>query len=101
VYNTDKSLLEYVKELLHRLGIKTTRPKLYFKVGTPMRDPTTGKTYIARKHCYHLYIPTESRLRFYELIGFTVKRKQQRLEEYLIRRGFLKKRKEVLMYQTA
>jgi hypothetical protein len=37
-------------------------------------------------------------LRFYELIGFIVKRKQQLFEEYRIR--LLKKKGEVLMYQT-
>jgi len=101
VYNTNKSLLEYVKDLLRRLGIKATGPKLHSKARTPRKSPTTGKTFLTRKHCYRLYIPTESRLRFYELIGFTIKRKQQHLEEYLIRRGLLKKREEVLMYQTA
>jgi len=101
VYNTDKSLLEYIKELLHRLGIKTTGPKRSTKAGTPIKNPKTGKTYFARKDVYYLYICAESRLRFYQLIGFTIKRKQQRLEEYLIRRGLLKKREEVLMYQTA
>jgi len=100
VYNTDKTLLEYIEELLHRLGIKTTGPKRSIKAGTPIKDPRTGKTYFTRKHCYRLYICAESRLRFYQLIGFTIRRKQQRLEEYLIRRGLLK-REEVPMYQTA
>jgi len=99
VFNTDKSLLEYIKELLHRLGIKTTGPKLYSRVGKHIKNPETGKTHFARKDVYYLYIPAESRLKFYELIGFTIKRKQQRLEEYLIRHGLLKKREEVLMYQ--
>jgi len=101
VHNTDESLLEYVKELLYRLGIKTTGPTLYSKAGTPIKNHKTGKTYFTRKHRHYLYICTESRLRFYELIGFTIKRKQRRLEEYLIRRGLLKKKEEVLMYQTA
>jgi len=101
VYNSDKSLLEYIKELLHRLGIKTTGPKLYSKAGTPLKNPTTGKTYFTRKHCYYLYVPAESRMMFYELVGFTIKRKQQRLEEYLIRRGLLKKKEGIVMYQTA
>jgi len=100
VYNTDKTLLEYIKELLHRLGIKATGPKLNIRAGSPRKNYRTGKTYFIRKDVYYLYVCAESRLRFYQLIGFTVKRKQQRLEEYLIRRGLLKK-KEVLMYQTA
>jgi len=85
VYNSDKSLLEYVKDLLHRLSIKATGPRLQTKVGKPLRNPTTGKTYSTRKNVYYLYIGAESRLMFYQLIGFTIKRKQQRLEEYLIR----------------
>jgi intein-encoded DNA endonuclease-like protein len=97
VSNSDKSLLEYIKELLHRLGIILTGPKLYSKAGTPIKDPKTGNTYFTIKHCYYLYIHAESRLRFYQLIGFTIKRKKQRLEEYLIR---LLKKEEVLMYQT-
>jgi len=101
VYNTDKSLLEYIKELLHRLGIKATGPKLYSKAGTPAKNPKTGKTYFTRKDCYYLYVRADSRMRFYQLIGFTIKRKQQLLEEYLIRRWLLKKKEEVLMYQTA
>jgi len=101
VYNTDKSLLEYIKELLKMLGIKATGPKLHTKAGRPIKDPRTEKTYFARKHLYRLHICAESRLRFYQLIGFTIKRKQQRLEEYLFRRGLLKKKEEVLMYQTA
>jgi len=100
VFNTDKSLLEYVKDLLNRLGIKTTGPKLHVRAGTPIKILRTGKTYFAKKDCYYLYVLAESRLRFYQLIGFTIKRKQQRLEEYLIRRGLLKK-EEVLMCQTA
>jgi len=100
MYNSDKSLLEYVKDLLHRIGIKATGPKLHSKAGTPIKDHKTGKTYFTNKHCYYLYVCAESRLRFYGLIGFTIKRKQQRLEEYLIRRGLLKKKKVVLMYQT-
>jgi len=101
VCNSDKSLLEYVKELLRRLGIKATGPKLCSNAGTPMKNPKTGKTHFIRKDCYYLYVCAEDRLRFYQLIGFTIKGKQQRLEEYLIRRGFLKKKEEVLMYQTA
>jgi len=87
VYNTDKSLLEYIKDLLNRLGIKTTEPKISIKAGTLMNYPRTNRTYYRRKDTYYLYVYAESRLRFYQLIGFTIKRKQQRLEEYLIRRG--------------
>jgi len=101
VYNSDKSLLEYIKDLLNMLGIKATGPTLYSKAGATIKNPRTGKTYFTRKDCYYLYICAESRLRFYQLIGFTTKGKQQKLEEYLIRRGFLKKKEEVLMYQTA
>jgi len=100
VYNSDKSLLVYIKDLLNRFGIKTTGPKLHIKARTPIKNPVIDKTYFRKNDNYYLYMHAESKLKFYELIGFTIKRKQQRLEEYLIRRGLLKKKEEVLMYQT-
>jgi len=92
VYISDKPLLEYVNDLLNKLGLKTTGPKLNSKAGTLINDLKKGKIYFTRKDLYYLYVCAESRLRFYQLIGFTIKRKQQRLEEHLIRQGFLRKK---------
>jgi len=89
VCNTDITLLGYVKQLMESLGIKTTGPHLLVKRGTAFIDPRNGKKYRTRKDVYVLYIRAESRLVFYQRIGFTIKRKQQRLEDFLIRTGRL------------
>jgi intein-encoded DNA endonuclease-like protein len=49
----------------------------------------SGKQYKTKKDCYYLYIRAESLPKFYRHIGFTVRRKQKRLEEYLRRTGKL------------
>jgi intein-encoded DNA endonuclease-like protein len=48
-----------------------------------MRDPRTGKQFKTNKDCYYI----ESLPKFYRYIGFTIPRKQKRLEEYLRRTG--------------
>ncbi|MEM0482215.1 MAG: LAGLIDADG family homing endonuclease, partial [Nitrososphaerota archaeon] len=90
VYNTDLGLLRYVKQLLKTLGIETTGPHLKSKSGTAFRDSRTGKTYRRKKDIYGLYVTADSRLMFYRLVGFTIERKRQRLEDYLTRTGQLK-----------
>jgi len=90
VYNTDLILVEYVKQLLSSLGIETTGPRLYLKSGTAFRDLRTRKTYKSKKDAYELYVTADSLQTFYRLIGFTVRRKQQRLVDYLVRTGRLK-----------
>jgi intein-encoded DNA endonuclease-like protein len=52
-----------------------------------MHDPKTGKQYKTKKDCYRIYIRAESLLKFYRHIGFTIPRKQKRLEDYLRRTG--------------
>jgi len=42
-----------------------------------------GKTYYAKKDEYYLYILANSRGRFAELIGFTIRRKMERLMKTL------------------
>ncbi|GBC69721.1 hypothetical protein HRbin01_01424 [archaeon HR01] len=91
IINTDKSLLNYVRELLYRLGIETAEPRLHIKAGTPLKDPRTHKKYRTNKDAYRIYVPADSRLRFYQLIGLTIERKKKRLENYLIKHGLLKK----------
>ncbi|MEM2237600.1 MAG: LAGLIDADG family homing endonuclease [Candidatus Caldarchaeum sp.] len=88
--NTDLRLLGYVRRLLDSLGIETSGPHLSVKHGTACRDPRKGKTYKRKKDTYSLYVPAGLRLRFFKHIGFTIKRKQQRLEDYLVRTRRLK-----------
>ncbi|MEM0482237.1 MAG: LAGLIDADG family homing endonuclease [Nitrososphaerota archaeon] len=87
-YNTDIRLLKYVQRLLKLLGIQTTGPKICIRKGAPI-DKNRGEIYKKRKNVYYIYVKARDRLRFYKLVGFTIKRKQQRLEEYLRRRGLL------------
>ncbi|MEM3952805.1 MAG: LAGLIDADG family homing endonuclease [Nitrososphaerota archaeon] len=82
-YNTDIQLLQYVKKILNLLGIRTTEPKMCVKKGTTILDRRNGKTYAARKNEYRIYIRMPDLPRFHKLIGFTIQKKQRRLEEYL------------------
>jgi len=83
VYNTDLRTLNYVKELLLRLNIEVTGPHLTVKKGTPFYDKKMEKTYYAKKDVYYLYIRANSRRKFAELIGFTIKRKMEKLMKAL------------------
>jgi len=49
----------------------------------------TGKQYKTNEDCYYIYIGAESLLKFYRYVGFTIQRKQKRLEDYLRRKGLL------------
>ncbi|MEM4007378.1 MAG: LAGLIDADG family homing endonuclease [Nitrososphaerota archaeon] len=88
-YNSDLQLLQYVKKILNLLGIRTTEPKICTKKGTAFFDRRKGKTYTRKKDVYYIRVITSDILRFYRLVGFTVQRKQKRLEEYLRKRGLL------------
>ena len=86
IYNTDIELLTYVKELLKRLNIESTGPKLTgYRRGTIIHDPRTGKQYVSRKDCYYIYILARSNTNFYKHVGFTITRKQRRIENYIKR----------------
>jgi intein-encoded DNA endonuclease-like protein len=85
LYNTNYEVLTYVQRLLRRFGIESTGPRPHKQKGTTMHDPRTGKQYKTKKDCYCLYIRAESLLKFYRHVGFTIRRKQKRLEEYLRR----------------
>jgi intein-encoded DNA endonuclease-like protein len=88
LYNSDYEVLVYAQRLLReRFGIEATGPWPHKQKGTTMRDPRTGKLYKAKKDCYYIYIRAESLPKFYRHIGFTIPRKQKRLEEYLKRTG--------------
>jgi len=86
ISNTDIGLLMYIKDLLERLGIASTEPKLGLPQGRLIFDSRKEKIYTTNKDCYHLRIRANSNMTFYKKVGFTIKRKQKRLKEYLRRR---------------
>jgi intein-encoded DNA endonuclease-like protein len=83
IFNTNLRLLTYVKDLLKRLNIESTGPRIYVRRGTIIRDPKTVKQYARKKDEYYIYIRARSNMNFYKYIGFTITRKQTRLEEYV------------------
>jgi intein-encoded DNA endonuclease-like protein len=85
LYNSNYEVLVYAQRLLRRFGIESTGPWPHIQKGTTMHDPRTGKLYKTKKDCYCIYIRAESLLKFYRHIGFSIRRKQKRLEEYLRR----------------
>jgi intein-encoded DNA endonuclease-like protein len=88
--NTDYDLLVYAQKLLWKyFGIEATGPWPQKPKETVRYNPRTGKQIKANKVCYYIYIRAESLPNFYRYIGFTIKRKQKRLEEYLRRTGKL------------
>jgi intein-encoded DNA endonuclease-like protein len=58
-------------------------PLLNKRRGTVINDPRTRKQYVTNMDCYYIYIRASSNANSYKYIGFTIKRKQQRLEEYI------------------
>jgi intein-encoded DNA endonuclease-like protein len=79
VYNTNREMLLYIQDLLGHLDIETTRLYLNTKAGTSLVDPKNGRTYIRRKNCYSFSVRARSLPRFTENVGFTIRRKQERL----------------------
>jgi hypothetical protein len=51
-----------------------------------------GRIFISKKNVYYITIMVRDVLKFYQLVWFTIRRKQQLLEEYLRRRGLLKEK---------
>jgi intein-encoded DNA endonuclease-like protein len=87
--NSNYEVLVYAQRLLRKFGIESTGPWPHKQKGTTMHDPRTRKQYKTNEDCYYLYIGVESLLNFYLYIGFTIRRKQKRLEEYLRMAGKL------------
>jgi intein-encoded DNA endonuclease-like protein len=85
IYNTNIELLRYVIVLLKRLDVESTGPKLNTRRGTIIHDPRTGKKYVTNMDCYRIYIRSRSSVSFYKHVGFTIRRKQIRLENYVKR----------------
>jgi intein-encoded DNA endonuclease-like protein len=88
VGNSDYRLLKYVQSLLGRFEIVTTGPYLLHRRGSITHS--NGKQYIRRRDVYYIYVKRSCNMRFYEHIGFTIRRKQERLVNYLRRTGRLK-----------
>jgi intein-encoded DNA endonuclease-like protein len=90
LFNTNYEVLVYAQKLLWKyFGIESTGPWPHKQKGTTTYDPRTGKPYKANEDSYYIYVRTEGLLKFYLYIGFTIPRKQKRLEGYLRRKGLL------------
>jgi intein-encoded DNA endonuclease-like protein len=88
IYNTDLRLLTYFQGLLRRFGIESTGPRVCIPAGSLIKiDPITGKIYTTKKDCYYIRIRSYSNVNFYNHIGFTILRKQERLERYVTGRA--------------
>jgi intein-encoded DNA endonuclease-like protein len=76
--NTNKELLIYAQYLLKKyFNIDATGPHLATREGSIRHFP--NGVYKATKNCYYIYIRVKSLFDFYKHVGFTIKRKQQRL----------------------
>jgi intein-encoded DNA endonuclease-like protein len=87
IYNTDLRLLTYVKELLRRLSVESTGPMLKARRGTIIHERRKGKQYMTKKDYYYIYIRASSNMSFYRYVGFTITRKQARLENHVNKRN--------------
>ena len=85
ILNTDLRLLTYIMYLLRRFNIESTGPGSHVRRGTIINDPGTGKQCVTNKDVYVIYIRASSNINFYRYIGFTITRKQIRLENYVKR----------------
>jgi len=85
IYNADQRLLTYIMDLLRRLGIESTGPRISVQRRTVFYDPRAGKKYAHKKNVGMIYIRASSNINFYRYVGFTITRKQIRLENYVKR----------------
>src|SRR5467141_2304350 len=88
IYNTDLSLLFYIKQLLSKFGIETRNPHVHTLAGSILKDPRTGIFYERRRDCYALVIRTADSLQFARHIGFAIQRKSGLLPQPLAFRLF-------------
>jgi intein-encoded DNA endonuclease-like protein len=72
-------------DLLRRFNIESTGPGSHVRRGTIINDPERGKKYSRNKDVYVIYIRASSNMSFYRYVGFTIRRKQIRLESYIKR----------------
>jgi intein-encoded DNA endonuclease-like protein len=86
VVNANYHVLKYMQYLLRRkFGITARGPELVHRRGSIMY--IEGRKCRRRRNVYRIYIRPRDALKFHKHIGFTIERKQQRLEEYLRRTG--------------
>jgi len=78
VYNGDLDKLEFVCKLMTSLGIEATGPRLREEKGGMVS--IKGREYHVNKDQYYVYVRTNSLVAFCNKVGFTIKRKQERLE---------------------
>lgn len=78
VYNGDPDKLELVCKLLASLGIEFTGPHLRGERGGTVS--IKGKEYNVNKDQYYVHVKTASLFAFYNRVGFSIRRKQERLE---------------------
>ena len=76
VYNSDIEILEYVKQLLERLGVRTGKISINTKAGTEHRK-RSGEIIKTRKDCFQLRI---NRGDYMRRVEFTIRRKNKWLE---------------------
>ena len=88
IYNTDLSLLFYIRQLLSKFGIETRNPHVHTLAGSILKDPRTGIFYERRRDCYTLAIRTADSLQFARHIGFAIQRKSRLLPQPLAFRLF-------------
>jgi DNA endonuclease len=86
IYNTGRGLLIYIQSLLAKLNIEVLPLRLSTRTGTTITDPGTGRTYVRKRDCFSFGVRARSLARFQEFIGFTINRKQSRLEISLNKR---------------
>ena len=83
IYNTDLSLLFYIRQLLSKFGIETRSPYVNTLAGSILKDPRTGIFYERRRDCYTLAIRMADSLQFARRIGFGIQRKSRLLPQPL------------------
>src|SRR2546426_11420996 len=83
IYNTDLSLLFYIRQLLSKFGIETRSPYVNTLAGSILKDPRTGIFYERLRDCYTLAIRTADSLQFARRIGFAIQRKSRLLPQPL------------------
>ena len=71
--NTNRQLLEYIKELLEKIGVRTGKISIAIKAGTEHWARNRG-IIRAKKDCFQLNV---NRKDFLEKVGFTIKRKNK------------------------
>jgi intein-encoded DNA endonuclease-like protein len=85
VVNSNYHVLKYMQSLLRKFGITAKGPDLVHRQGSIVY--IKGRKHRLRRNVYRIYIRPRDALKFHKYIGFTIKRKQQRLEDYLRRTG--------------